>query len=482
MKNIYTELLGVNTGMTIFTEEQTWQVMDSYFQSHLYPLTKHHIDSYREFLRNYIPSIIRTFNPITMIKLNQDGEPQLTVKVYVGNEDGDAIFIDRPTIIDPQNVEVLLTPAEARLRNLTYEGHLYADVKVVYEVAKREKQQTMFPKVLLGAVPIMVHSDACILNGQGPDVLRELGECIYDTGGYFIIDGKEKVVISQERIADNKLFVEKMDLDPHFSHRAYIKCVGQTGESKLSARGFEFYLARGKDSAPLPVPEEGEAVPKEKKYVDDSIYISFKSVDGKIPLFTLFRVLGLETDRDIVEAIFGTTDVPEAYMRIIRACVVAPHEDAPCYTQDDAMEYFRTRVLYKLVDYVKSVLVSDVFPNVENQSDKPMYLGFLVKKLLDTCLGIYPMTDRDAYTNKRIDISGYQISGLFQEVYKLVAKNCRSLLDREYNLGPWRNNGNNRITELVRKDNIYKLFPPAILTERLVKSLKGMWGLSLIHI
>ncbi|NBX51915.1 hypothetical protein EBT25_18745, partial [bacterium] len=108
--------------------------------------------------------------------------------------------------------------------------------------------------------------------------------------------------------------------------------------------------------------------------------------------------------------------------------------------------------------------------------EKALYLGFLVRQMLDTCLNIYPRTDRDAYTTKRVDISGFQLAGLFQEVYTTLRNNCRDMLDREYNLGPWRNNRNDKIEQLIRKDNIYKLFPPAIITERLVKSLKGMWG------
>jgi len=480
--------------MSEFSAEQQWQVMDAYFKSHVYPLTKHHIDSYREFLRNYIPSVIRTFNPITMIKLNTKGDPILTVKVFVGGENGDAIFLDRPTMIDNNKTEVLLTPAESRLRNLTYEGHLYADVKVIYELTEREHdriQTTNFPKVLLGAIPIMVHSDACILNGQGPDVLRELGECIYDAGGYFIIDGKEKVIVSQERIANNKLFVEPMETNINFSHRAYIKCVGQTGESKLAARGFELYIARDKNSEPVITEDEKDededeesrkermqaAVAAKIDLMDNAIYISFPSLRGKIPLFTLFRALGVETDKEIIETIFGTSEIPNAYIKYIRASAVAPQtKEDTCYTQADALEQMKYRVQYQIIDYVKNILVTDIFPNVERQNEKPMYLGFLVKHLLDVCLNIYPRTDRDAYTTKRIDISGFQLAGLFQEVYKMLSKNCRDLMDREYNLGPWRNNGNARITDLVRKDNIYKLFPPAIMTERIVKSLKGMWG------
>ena len=34
-----------------------------------------------------------------------------------------------------------------------------------------------------------------------------MGECPYDQGGYYIISGKEKAIVADERIATNKLFV-----------------------------------------------------------------------------------------------------------------------------------------------------------------------------------------------------------------------------------------------------------------------------------
>ena len=123
-------------------------------------------------------------------------ELELKVEVFVGGRNAENIYIDRPVMYDSDGKQILLTPQEARLRNLTYQTNLFADL--IVDITKEDGNVITkeFPKTLIGRIPIMVHSDPCILHGQGIPVLRELEECIYDSGGYFIIDGKEKEMIT----------------------------------------------------------------------------------------------------------------------------------------------------------------------------------------------------------------------------------------------------------------------------------------------
>ena len=102
-------------------EKDMYNLIDLYFKEHFYPFTKHHIDSYREFLRKYVPDIIKTYNPITMLKFmkHKENELELKVELFVGGKDGNNIYIDRPTILDDNGNPVILTPQEARLKNLT---------------------------------------------------------------------------------------------------------------------------------------------------------------------------------------------------------------------------------------------------------------------------------------------------------------------------------------------------------------------------
>jgi len=305
------------------------QILDVYFKDHFYPFTKHHIDSYREFLRRYIPDVIKSYNPITMVKFrnNNENDIELKVDIFIGNESGNNIYIDRPTILDKDNNPVILTPQDARLKNLTYSTRLYADIMVRYTIAGKNKPiEKHFSHILLGEIPLMVHSDGCILHQQGPKVLQAFNECPYDQGGYFIINGKEKVVISQERMVTNRLFLEKSK-DPKFSHKGWVRCTTETGEAALLPKTIEFYILH--PDANIQTLKEDDADDEEEKPIKrterikyrGAILVSLPNIRDpnkklfKIPLFQLFRAFGIESDKEILETIFGdVSKLPQEYI------------------------------------------------------------------------------------------------------------------------------------------------------------------------
>ncbi|NBV05212.1 MAG: hypothetical protein EBS08_06080, partial [Cytophagia bacterium] len=273
-----------------------------YFRDHMYPFTQHHLDSFREFIRSHIPNTIRSFNPITMLKNDDTGNETLRVEIYVGGLKGENIYLERPTIMDKDGESMLLTPQEARLRNLTYAGNLYADVLVQYKKGDSAQPiEKSFPMTYLGSIPLMLHSDPCVLHGQGSKILQTLGECPMDPGGYFIVDGKEKVIVSQERITTNRLFISKSD-DPNISHKATIRCTGDTGETVLIPRTVEFQLIRSPDSL------YDANVKEDWRKFKGAILVSLPMINGPIPLSVFFRAFGFETDKQIVESIVGPID------------------------------------------------------------------------------------------------------------------------------------------------------------------------------
>lgn len=396
-----------------------------------------------------------------MIKYDDHEQIQLQVDVYVGGRDAKNVYIDRPMMFDNDGKHILLTPHEARLRNITYQTNIFADLEVEYTKEDGTKTQRKFPRTLLGAIPIMTHSDTCILHGQGTDVLREFNECIYDQGGYFIIDGKEKVIVSQERITTNRLFISRLDDDEQdHSYKAMIRCTGESGEAALIPRTIELYLVR-----------DSETVKQDLRSARGTILVSLPSVNGKIPLTTLFRALGVESDKAILENILGR-DAPTAFYNFLRP-TIAHAEDI--YTQEAALQSLKGRVFYQSVDHVKNILVSDVFPNVKGPFDlKAKFLGYLVNQFMRVALNIQAPSDRDSYVFKRVDISGFLLAQLFQDTYNKIRKTARDMMDREYYYGPWKNTGH--IEDIIRKDNLHRLFQPMIMTETFVRSLKGMWG------
>ena len=210
-------------------------LIDRYFRTVSYPYTRHHLDSYDQFLQQDLTSIIKSQNPILILKdlINEKtGTYRYRVEIYVGGLDGTAIEIGTPTVSLQNTDEVrVLFPNEARLRNLTYASNVYADiiVKITYinaagAVVDLSPSEETFQKWPLFKIPIMLQSRYCILNNKPKEFLREAGECPYDNGGYFIVDGAEKVLITRQEQAFNTLYVTPQN-DPKVSVYASISCL-----------------------------------------------------------------------------------------------------------------------------------------------------------------------------------------------------------------------------------------------------------------
>lgn len=460
--------------MTAITDE--WKLLDVYFRDHMYPFTKHHLDSFRQFLKVHIPETIKSYNPITMVKLNNEGQESFKVDVYVGGEDGTKLYIDRPTHLDDEGKQMLLSPQDARLLNLTYSTKIYADIHAVYMKDDNEKVEKIFPHTLIGSIPLMLHSDQCMLHGQGSKILRSFGECPMDPGGYFIIDGKEKVIVSQERITTNRLFISKVEDDnDDTAYRAYIRCTASSGENALIPRTVELRLLRigcyEKNNADC----YDEPVKVNHVKNQGAILVSLPSISGTWPLTSVFRALGIETDKEIIETICGPIEEAHpSFLQFLRPSLVHGASSGK-FTMEEIHEQMRPFTYFKTVQQVKSVLALDVFPNIEGTiRDKGIYLGYLVSMLMKTALGIIPESDRDSYAFKRVDISGILLAQLYQKTYGQLRKHIRDTLDQEYNYGPWKQTNN--VEELIRKDNLHRIFPSNIITEIFTRSLKGMWG------
>ena len=176
-------------------------LIDRYFRSVQYPYTRHHIDSYDQFMQQDLVSIIKTQNPILILKDLIDEATNTyayKVEVFIGGEDGTEIEIGTPTVaLQGGNDVRLLFPNEARLRNLTYASSVYANIKVkiqynristesgVRKIISSELPRDTIEKFELFKIPIMLHSRYCVLHGKPREFLTEAGECHYDNGGYW---------------------------------------------------------------------------------------------------------------------------------------------------------------------------------------------------------------------------------------------------------------------------------------------------------
>jgi len=438
-------------------EQDTWTVLDSYFRDNENFLTKHHLHSFDDFIQNKIPATIKSLNPFIMLKNDQASKlPKHEVRIFIGGEKGDKIYF-----IQPQQADKPLLPNLARLRSLTYKADILCDVTITYITYEKdgetiEKEKTVdMEKVKLGSIPIMLKSCLCYLYKQPQIVLKEFGECPYDQGGYMIVDGKEKVIVAQERIATNRLFINK-SVDPEYSFKGLLRCTIE------NAAVFPKTIKIGVYKTPS------------RK---NSIVFSLPNINHEICLFTLFRALGVENDHSILSYIVGDVDDPEN-AHLLNFLYYSMRDGAFVYSQQHALEYLASFVKYAgEVDYVQYVLLNDFFPNLNEGRlfDKPLLLGHITKHIIQVCLGLEKESDRDSYGFKRVDISGFLLSNLFRDFYNKFRNTCRSEIDRLYNYGPYKNDDEN-FDQLINPLNMWQVFDPNIIGNGIERSLKASWG------
>jgi DNA-directed RNA polymerase II subunit RPB2 len=436
-----------------------WKVIDTYFKSNEYYFTRHHIDSYNDFVINKIPYIIQTLNPFVVLK--EDGNFRVDVNV------SENVKVCNPTY----ESDKLLFPNVARLQNKNYFCDLRTDIEVSYYEKDVLVHTELFKNKKIGSIPILLHSKLCYLKGLDVKSLQDLGECQYDQGGYFIVDGKEKVIISQERIATNQLFIS----DP--SDPAIFKLEGMIRSTALNnalfPKSVHFWVE--KDTLKNPF-GSNKNITTEK--METSFFVTMKIMNinlERIPIFIIFRALGIASDKDILDYIAMNDNELKNHLRssIVNASDVVSNEK-PVFSQSEALKYLSNFVKHNDSDFVKYVLINDLFPNIGNDfRQKAMYLGYLVNKLVRTTIGTLKQNKRDNYMFKRVDTTGILIGNIFRDFYNKYRNNIRSTIDREYTLG-----GSNNRLKLVNEGNFNRVFPVSIIEDGMYKSMKGNWGLT----
>jgi len=274
-------------------EKNTWNLIHNYLDNNKNYLTKHHLDSFNDFIQNKIPLTFSQYNPQILYKEldKESGKYKYETHIYYGGKNADKIYISKPVISKETNegdLKKQMYPNEARLRNLTYSSGIFCDIDVEYKIYDIETKETevikkSFPSINLGRIPIMLQSNICVLNNATPEMKQQMGECRFDQGGYFIIDGQERVIVSHERKAENKLYIVKSQ-DEVYSYSAQVKSVPEN----------TFKYAR---TTVVNIHSTNEV-----------ITVRLPMMHTPIPLFVLFRLLGVESDKEILELILYDLD------------------------------------------------------------------------------------------------------------------------------------------------------------------------------
>ena len=319
-----------------------WQVIDTYFRDNPNYKSQHQIDSFNEFIfskTNGIEYIIKRENPQIIYKDAIDidkGEYRYSINIFYGetlDEEGkpdnkiiDNLFVSSPTeYINGESK--YMYPNVARLKEYTYGSSIYCNIGIIFrDNIKDETTIKNFSKVNIGLMPIMVKSKLCILNGLDDSRLNELGECPYDKGGYFIIKGKEKIVLSQEKKINNILYTNYQN-DDLIPLQSVLTSVSKEGFQ--SSRTNAIALNR----SILNFEPINEDLAETNKHYVYQIKVRILGFDIVVPLFILFRALGVESDKDILSLIIYDNDSPKLKQYFMELLTPSIKDSQPIYNR-----------------------------------------------------------------------------------------------------------------------------------------------------
>jgi DNA-directed RNA polymerase II subunit RPB2 len=408
------------------------ELIHTYFTTQLNPLVRHHIDSYDQFLQEGIQATIKSNNPLIILK-NPKGSRDLDnykykVEIYIGGLHGDEIFVGTPTVALDNHVRVLF-PNEARLRNLSYKVQIDVNVlvKVYLQPAQNDEQrekkiipdpimtEIVIPKLTLCNIPLMLHSRYCMLNGKPASVLKQMGECPYDQGGYFIVDGSEKVLITRQEGAFNTLWINEQPRDPKVDYYASISCLNPVSRE---VKRVSFYWTREKSSG---VYFFGRLI--DSKFKPSVLEVSIPYVMKPIPIFVLFRAMGLQTDKEIIEAIFPDSTHPETEL-LADLLIPSINAAAPFLDTYSAVQYITLLTKGFSVAHVLDILHTHLFSHVDDTypGTRRAFLAECVRKILRVIKRLEEPASRDDVRNQRLLTSGFLCQMLFQNMYKTYLK------------------------------------------------------------
>jgi len=446
-------------------DTDTWKVIESYLKEDNYKnLIRHHIDSFNEFTDIKIEQIVKQSNPLVIFNNYEENNNSYKYEINVnfGN-----IYFNKPVIFENNGSTKLMYPQDSRLRNLTYSSQLLIDINIeIYSNENGEKKKLNskeLKKINIGKIPIMIGSKYCNSN------IDNANECKYDLGGYFIVNGNEKVIVGQEKIAEQKVYVFKASKNNlKYSHIAEVKSVSKVGFNTPKNCSIKFSnkdILKGK-----------------------TLKVNIPHCRVDIPLFIIFRAFGIISDKDIIKHILYNINNNSDKLDLLQSTI----EEGSCVnTQEDALEYIlryssilgqpkdiKLNRERKLILF-KQMMERDVLAHVGvSFKKKALFLGYMVHKLLRCYFNELNYDDRDSYCNKRVETSGYLMALLFRQYFTKMTKDMRNQIMKELNSNPWKNSKQMNIESIINNNNLFKIIKSTTIESGIKYGLAtGNWGI-----
>jgi DNA-directed RNA polymerase II subunit RPB2 len=440
------------------TAEDCWTVISSFFESK--GLVSQQLDSFDEFVSTTMQELVEENSQLTMDQNNppQTGDDTIEVRRY--EIKFGQVLLSRPAMTEGDGTTQVMLPQEARLRNLTYSSPVYLEMTKKVSVAvwreiplnemteeeqaemaatqehptrlewveededqrayEKTEEERAADRVYIGKLPVMLKSKYCILKDLDEDELYAWNECPYDQGGYFIINGSEKVLIAQERSAANIVQVFKKPPPSPTPYIAEIRSALEKGSRLISSMTVKLH-AKG-DS--------------QRGGFGQTIKSSLPYIKSEIPIAVVFRALGVVSDEDILNHIcYDRNDTQ--MLEMLKPCI---EEAFVIQDREVALDYIGKRgqstdgTRNARIKYARDIMQKELLPHISqsegSETRKAFFLGYMVHKLLQCALGRRETDDRDHFGKKRLDLAGPLLAKLFRNLFRRLAGDLYKYLQR----------------------------------------------------
>ncbi|KAA8564910.1 hypothetical protein EYC84_010680 [Monilinia fructicola] len=447
------------------TAEDCWTVISSFFEAK--GLVSQQLDSFDEFVQTTMQELVEENSQLTLDQNNPPSNNDNPIALRRYEIKFGTIMLSRPAMTEGDGSTQVMLPQEARLRNLTYSSPLYIEMNKSTQVAVErpvplneldEEQEAELARggehptrlvweyedgnpntdkgapapeqVYIGKLPMMLKSEFCILKDLDEDELYAWNECPYDQGGYFIINGSEKVLIAQERSAANIVQVFKKPPNNAVSYMAEIRSALEKGSRLISSLQIKLF-------------DKGDT---NRGGFGKTVKSTLPYIKADIPIAIVFRALGVVSDEDILNHIcYDRNDTQ--MLEMLKPCI---EEAFVIQDREVALDFIGKRgngtslTRDKRIKYARDIMQKELLPHISqkegSETRKAFFLGYMVHKLLQCALGRRETDDRDHFGKKRLDLAGPLLAKLFRNLFRRLTTDVYRYLqrcvenNREFNL------------------------------------------------
>lgn len=340
----------------------------------------------------------------------------------------DKIWVTKPEITEADGSKRPIFPAEARLRKISYAAPIFIEVSAHVNDIQRESFTTQ-----IGSLPIMLHSTYCHLKGLSKQELIEKGEDPAEPGGYFIINGTERVLVNIEDLCSNHFMVDK------------------------DVGGVSLYVGKlFSEQGAYKIPHTIE------RMKDGVFYLSFTRAK-RVPIVLVLKALGLVKDEEIMQTIAKDRQFDEVLINLFEFVDTKDSEDAmDRLARLIGITQTKEIRLERMIELLDKYLLPHIGLTADDRMTKAQNLCKMLRKFTLVANGEVPLDDKDHYLNKRIKLSGDLLADLFRMNLKVL------IGDMLYNF--------QRIVKRGKFPSIKVIIRDKLLTSRIYSALAtGNW-------